>query len=147
MKSTIEFCIFKLVYVPNLSSNWQFWFFVPNLPKKRYLRSKREIVSITMEFKFQLKLTIWVFGPNLHKKGTIKQNNQSNKLQAFAFCVVKVNSAIIFEHFKDFKNLLTLFRGGGWAKKRTTSFSPITSINVGIIPLNFATPNYFVTLV
>ena len=34
VNSTTEFCIFKLVLVPNFSLNWQFWFFGPNLPKK-----------------------------------------------------------------------------------------------------------------
>ena len=29
-------------------------------------------------------MTIWIFGTNLYKKGTPEQNNQSNKLQAFA---------------------------------------------------------------
>ena len=30
---TTEFWRFKLVYGPNFSLNWQFWFFGPNLPK------------------------------------------------------------------------------------------------------------------
>ena len=34
VNTTMEFCIFELVYVPNFSLNWQFWFFRPNLPKK-----------------------------------------------------------------------------------------------------------------
>ena len=34
MNITIEFCIFESVLVSNFSSNWQFWFFGPNLPKK-----------------------------------------------------------------------------------------------------------------
>ena len=33
--------------------------------------------------KFQLKLTMWGFGPTLPKKGTAEKK-QSNKLQAFA---------------------------------------------------------------
>ena len=32
----IEFCLFKLVLVPNFSLNWQFWFFWPDLPKKSF---------------------------------------------------------------------------------------------------------------
>ena len=31
---TIEFYIFELVRVPNLSWNWRFWFFGPYFPKK-----------------------------------------------------------------------------------------------------------------
>ena len=40
VKTTIEFCIFKLVQVPSFNSNWQFWFFWPNLPKKGCFWSK-----------------------------------------------------------------------------------------------------------
>ena len=31
---TIEFCMFELVYVPNVSLKWTFWFFGPNCPKQ-----------------------------------------------------------------------------------------------------------------
>ena len=34
MKTTIKSCIFKSVYVPNLSLNWKFFYFWPNLPNK-----------------------------------------------------------------------------------------------------------------
>ena len=34
VNTTIEFCLFKFVLVPNFSLNWQFLFFGPNLPKK-----------------------------------------------------------------------------------------------------------------
>ena len=34
MDTTIEFCIFELVFVPNFTLNKQFWIFGPNLPKK-----------------------------------------------------------------------------------------------------------------
>ena len=34
VNSTIEFCVFKLVYVPNFSLNWQFWFCGPSLSEK-----------------------------------------------------------------------------------------------------------------
>ena len=40
--TTIELCIFKLVLVPNLSLNWQFWLFWPDLPKKWLFWSKTE---------------------------------------------------------------------------------------------------------
>ena len=32
---TIQFCVFELVYVPNFSLNWQFWFYGQSMPKKR----------------------------------------------------------------------------------------------------------------
>ena len=42
MSIIIEFCIFKLAKVPNFSWKQQFWFFGPNLPKKRYSWFKTE---------------------------------------------------------------------------------------------------------
>ena len=29
-------------------------------------------------------------------------------LQTFAFCVVNINSTVVFKHFEDLKNLITL---------------------------------------
>ena len=42
VNTTTEFCIFKLVLMPNLSLNWQFWFFGPNLPKKGITSRKQK---------------------------------------------------------------------------------------------------------
>ena len=42
VNSTTEFCIFKLVLVPNFSLNWQFWFFWPDLPKKGFSGLKQK---------------------------------------------------------------------------------------------------------
>ena len=42
VNTTIEFHIFKLVYVPNFSSSWRFLFFVPNLPKNANSSQKQE---------------------------------------------------------------------------------------------------------
>ena len=47
--STTKFCIFKLVYIPNLSLNWQFNFFDQICPTK-YFQSKTEKVDISNEF-------------------------------------------------------------------------------------------------
>ena len=41
VNTTIDFCIFELVYLPNFSLNWQFWFFfLSKFAQKGYLRSK-----------------------------------------------------------------------------------------------------------
>ena len=70
MNTTIEFYILQLVYVPNFSLNWQYWFFGPNLSKKGYFRSKTEKLDISRDTTCQLKLTILIFlRPNLPKKG------------------------------------------------------------------------------
>ena len=34
LNTTTEFCIFKLVIVPDFSLIWQFWYFGPNLPSE-----------------------------------------------------------------------------------------------------------------
>ena len=57
-------------------------------------------IWISLSIKFQLKLTTWVFGPNLPKKGTTEQNNQSSKLQEFAFCVVTLIQQLFFNIFE-----------------------------------------------
>ena len=106
-----------------------------------------------------------MFGPNLLRKGATEQNNQSNKLQAFAFCVVNVNETIVFKHFEDFKNLILNFLKEklvisclldsfylyplqeGPGKKVPYHFFPLTSTNIEISSINFPTLNFFVTLV
>ena len=42
MSINIEFYIFELMYTPNSSLNWQFWFFGLNLAKKGIAGRKRK---------------------------------------------------------------------------------------------------------
>ena len=72
----IEFCIFELVWVPNFILNKQFWILGPNLPKRRYFRSKLEF--ITIEFclfklvkvpNFNVNWQFWFFGPKMEEVG------------------------------------------------------------------------------
>ena len=125
MNITIEFFIFKLVYVPIFTLNWQLQFFWPNLPRKgSYFQSKTDKIDPTIEFcifdriciygpnlpkkvfpvkhekkkhhhwvshiqislgtKFQLKLIILSFGPNLPKKGI--SSWKQNKLCKYCVC-------------------------------------------------------------
>ena len=42
MNIIIEFCIFKLVLVPNFSLSWQLWFFLPDLPRKSFSGLKQK---------------------------------------------------------------------------------------------------------
>ena len=47
--TTIEFCIFELVFVSNLTLNKQFWIFGPNLPKKDiYEKQKNWTLSLNL---------------------------------------------------------------------------------------------------
>ena len=42
--TTIEFCIFELVFVSDVILNKQFWIFAPNLPKKDIMVKNRKLV-------------------------------------------------------------------------------------------------------
>ena len=76
VNTTIEFCIFKLVWVPSFSWNWQFWFLDQICPKRAFAVGNRKKMNITIELRifqsvlFQLKSTILIFffWPNLPKK-------------------------------------------------------------------------------
>ena len=60
--------------------------------------------------KFQLKLTILSFWTKFTQKCyfQLKTEQAVQALQAFAFCVVKVNLTVVFEHFEDLRNLIIL---------------------------------------
>ena len=69
VKSVIEFCIFKLVYVWSFTLDWQFWHFGPNLPKGAFLienvKSEHRHwilhIRISLGINFHLKLPILIF--------------------------------------------------------------------------------------
>ena len=65
VNTTIEFRIFKLVYVLNFSLNWLFWFFGPNLPKKCF-RSETEKVNTATEFCIFELIYVLNFSINWH---------------------------------------------------------------------------------
>ena len=65
MNTTTEFCIFWLVQVPNFSSNWQFWFFESNLPKKSISTWKQNKRISPIHF----KQTILNFATKFAQKG------------------------------------------------------------------------------
>ena len=84
MNTTIKFCIFKSVYVPNLSLNWKFLYFWQICPTK-YFQLKNEKVNITNEFwifelvpipYFSLNWQFWFSGPNLSKRGTSRRKHK-----------------------------------------------------------------------
>ena len=87
-------------------------------------------IWISLSTKFQLKLTIWVFGPNLPRKGTTEKNKQPNKLQAFGREI-----AYLFSPGLVLTQSSSGMGGAGGAKNPPTSFSHLTSTNVRIIPL------------
>ena len=77
MNTTIDFCIFKLVWVLNFILNKQFRIFERHIPKKAiYNQNYRKSTShwilhvwINLGTKFQLKLTILIFWTKFFQKG------------------------------------------------------------------------------
>ena len=86
----IEFCIFKLVLVPNFSLNWQFWIFWLDLPEKGFsdLEQKKLTphifyiilhIHIILVRNFISNWQFWFFGPNLSKKVFPVENRKSER--------------------------------------------------------------------
>ena len=108
----------QISLVQNLISNWQFWFFGSNLPKMVFPVENRKSeyhhgilhIWISLGTKFQLKLIILSFWTKFTQKRyfQLKTEQAVQGLQAFAFCVVNVNSTVVFKHFEDLKDLIIL---------------------------------------
>ena len=97
----------------NFNSNWQFWYFGLNSPKNVFSVSEHHHgilhIWICLGTKFQFKLIILSFWPKFTQKWYFKLKSEQavEELQAFAFGVVKVNSAVVFKHFEDLKDLIS----------------------------------------
>ena len=108
----------QISLVWNFSSNWQFWFFGPNLPKKVFPVKNRKKehhhvslhIWISLGAKFHLKLIILSFWTRFMMKShfQLKTEQAVYKLQAVAFFIVNVNSNVVFKHFKDLKDSIIL---------------------------------------
>ena len=61
-------------------------------------------------YQSQLKLTILSFWTKFTQKGYFQSETEQavQGLQAFAFCVVNVNSTGVFQHVQGLKNLIIL---------------------------------------
>ena len=119
MNITIEFCIFKLVLVPNFSLNWQFWFFfytkfVPksiSSPKqKKWTSPLNSYNQVNLGIKFHFK-QFWIVGPNFPKKGvsSLKQKkwtSPANSAYSTKF-QIKLTILIFWDNFsqKDVSSL------------------------------------------
>ena len=103
VNTTIEFCIFELVYVSSFTLNWQYWQFGPNLPKKGILIESEKSehchwilhIRISLWIKFRLKLTIltiWTkFAQKRHsgqkpKKWTASLNSGYSNYSRYQIC-------------------------------------------------------------
>ena len=67
-------------------------------------------ISISLGTKFQLKQIILSFWAKFTQKRyfQLKTEQAVQGLQAFAFCVVNINSAFVFKYFEDLKDLVIL---------------------------------------
>ena len=95
----IEFCMFKLILVPNFSLSWQFWSFWPDLPKKGFSGLKQKkwtpLIFYTI-LHFQISLVqnfssnwqFWFFGPNLPKRYFQSKTGKVNII--IEFCIFKL---------------------------------------------------------
>ena len=108
----------QISLVKNFGSDWQFWVFGSNLPKKvlpvghRKSEHHHGILRFWMSqgTKFQLKLIILSFWTKFTPKRYFRSKTERvvQGLQAFAFCVVNVNSTIVFKNFEDLESLIIL---------------------------------------
>ena len=93
-------------------------FFGPNLSKKLFPVENRKNehhhkilhIFISLGTKFQLKLIILSFWIKFTQKRyfQLKTEQAVQGPQAFAFSIVNVNSAVVFKHFEDLKDLIVL---------------------------------------
>ena len=84
----MEFCIFKLVLVPNFSLNWQFWFLLIRFAQKGFFWPKQEKrtppifyiilhIHISLVQTFSSNWQFWFLGSNLPKKVFPVKNRRS----------------------------------------------------------------------
>ena len=108
----------QISLVWNFSSNWQFWFFGPNLPKKVFPVKNRKKehhhvslhIWISLCAKFNLKLIILSFWTRfiIKRHFQLRTEQAVYKLQAVVFFIVNVNSNVVFKHFKYLKDPIIL---------------------------------------
>ena len=104
--------------VRNFSSNWQFWFFESNLPKKVFpVKNKKSEhhhrilhIWISLGTKFQPKLMILSFCTKFPQKKVFPVENRTMSPRNTSLCIyiVNVNSTVVFKHFEDLKDLIIL---------------------------------------
>ena len=110
--------LIQISLAQNFSSKRQFLFFGSNLPKKLFPVEKKKSehhhgilhIWISLSTKFQLKqiiLSFWTkFPPKRYFQ--LKTEQAVQRLQAFAFCVVKLKSTLVFKHFEFLNDFIIL---------------------------------------
>ena len=127
--------------MPNLSLNWQFWFFGQNLHKnstssqkqKKQTLSLCSAIGISLGTKFQLEVTILIFWTKFAQKGYFwsKIEKMKTTIEFCRFGLVYVpNSSLIWE-IRCFRLNLPKKGISSWKQKKWSS------------PLNSAWSNQF----
>ena len=106
---TTEFCVFELVKLPNLSLNWQFRFFGPNLPKKEYLIKigKKWTAYEFCIFKisrYQTSASRIKFAPKWYFQSKTEKVNSTTKFCIFKLVLVP-NFSLIWQFWFSRPNL------------------------------------------
>ena len=66
-------------------------------------------ILISLDAKFQLKLIILSFGPNLPKKVFPVDNRTSSpRTASVCFFIVKISSTVVFKQFEDLRDVIIL---------------------------------------
>ena len=100
--TTIEFCIFELVFVSNFTLNKQFWIFGPNLPKKDMVKNRKiehhhwiPLIQISLGTKFQLKLTILIFLTRFTQKGFSWSKTEKVNTTYFFYIILHIQISLV----------------------------------------------------
>ena len=117
MEIAIEFCIFELVFVSNFTlKNVEFFHQIYSrrifMVKNRKIENHHGILQIRIGLitRFQFQLIILSDWTKFTQKGYFHSKTEQavQRLQAFVFCVVNVNSRVVFENSEDLENLIIL---------------------------------------
>ena len=117
MEIAIEFCMFELVFVSNFTlKNFEFFHQIYSrrifMVKNRKIENHHGILQIRIGLitRFQFQLIILSVWTKFTQKGYFHSKTEQavQRLQAFVFCVVNVNSRVVFENSEDLENLIIL---------------------------------------
>ena len=129
--------LFKLILVPQK---------IPNKTSTFWLDAPQKISKCIPELQWQNWHKILFL---LHFHVCTSSNNSFEWIHFFMWCIYILSFKLGKNWSSWSKAILTLFRmGGGGKKAPPTSFSPVTSTNVGFGPQNFLTFSFnpFATL-
>ena len=100
VNTTVEWCVYELVKVPNFSLNWQFWVFGPNLPTKGVLSRKQKNWTSSMNSVYSIYSWYQTSGETDNfddldqtcpkNKFSVENRKQKNWTLAIEFCIFEL---------------------------------------------------------